>query len=188
MIPTACPRPTEHLSGSGQSPAFTSPNTSSRAGTCAKSAARTAYPSRVARAKGGKSRSATIASASTRPGDASSSTVSTSRSWTRAACCSTKWRASSKLTTRVKGAADEGLEEDMQESYPVESRRKKRVRMVFSENWELRTHSRLTAPIPAPASSHCWRSTGRFPDRPGRSAPVSRSPRRNAACLRSRCP
>ena len=29
MIPTACPRPTEHAPGSGQSPAFTSPTTSS---------------------------------------------------------------------------------------------------------------------------------------------------------------
>ena len=59
MMPTACPRPTVHNSGSGQSPAFTSPTTSSRAGISATSAARTAYPSRVARAKGGKSRSAT---------------------------------------------------------------------------------------------------------------------------------
>src|ERR1035441_2515975 len=70
MIPIACPRPTEHIPGSGQSPAFTSPTTSSRAGTSTKSAARTAYPSRVARSKGGKSRSARIPSASTRPNPA----------------------------------------------------------------------------------------------------------------------
>jgi len=57
MIAIVCPDPTEHTPGSGQSPAFTSPTTSSRAepGQVRRPPA---YPSRVARAKGGKSRSA----------------------------------------------------------------------------------------------------------------------------------
>ena len=71
------------------------------------SAARTAYPSRVARSKGGKSRSATIPSASTRPNPASRSTVSISPGHTPTACCSTRCRASSKLTTRAEGSAEE---------------------------------------------------------------------------------
>ena len=102
-----CPRATEHVPGSGQSPAFTSPTTSSRAGTFAKSAARTAYPSRVARSKGGKSRSATTRSASTRPNPASRSTVSISPGNTPTACCSTRRRASSKLTARAAGTTEE---------------------------------------------------------------------------------
>lgn len=44
------------------------------------------------------------------------------------------------------------------------------------------------APVPAPAPSHCWRSTGRFRDPPGPSGPVLRSRHRNAACLRFRWP
>src|SRR5258708_9106032 len=129
MIPSACPGPTEGASCSIQSPAFTSPTTSSCAGTSAMSDARTAYPSRVARGKGGKSRSAEIGSASTRPKPASKSTVSVSPGDTAAACCSTRCRASSKLTTPAEGttaegtnkeepnALEDGRDKDMQESY-----------------------------------------------------------------------
>ncbi len=135
MISTACPRPTEHTPGSGQSPAFTAPTTSSRAGTSAKSAARTAYPSRVARSNGGKSRSAKIPSASTRPKPVSRSAVSSSPGHTPPACFSTKRRASSKLITRADGTADdeEWEERDMPESYAANfaQRRKAGARVLI---------------------------------------------------------
>jgi len=67
-----------------------------RAGTVCTSAARTAYPSRVARGNGGKSRSASRSSASTNP-TASSRPVNSGGVGDRvAACCSTARRASAK--------------------------------------------------------------------------------------------
>ena len=59
---------------SSVSPALISPMTSSVAGSCARSAARTAYPSRVDRGNGGRSRSASTGSASTRLPAANKST------------------------------------------------------------------------------------------------------------------
>jgi hypothetical protein len=113
MIEAASPRLTviEAPTPSTEDPARTSPITCSRAGTSCTSAARTAYPSRVARGKGGKSRSARSASAKTLPRAASSSTDSTSVAHTMAARCSTICRASSKLTTPAG---------DMQKSYPAD--------------------------------------------------------------------
>ncbi len=159
MIPTACPRPTEHDFASGQSPAFTSPTTSSRAGTSAKSAARTAYPSRVARAKGGKSRSATIPSASTRPNPASRSTVSASSGHTPAACFSTRCRATSKLTTPAAVPA-EGGERGRRHRGIIRRRilpgRERQSTQCCSEEvaagyWQPGTGYCINAPVPVPA-------------------------------------
>ena len=65
MIATAWPE--SMFRPSGVAPALISPMTCNVAGSCSKSEARTAYPSRAARGKGGKSRSASTDSAKIRP-------------------------------------------------------------------------------------------------------------------------
>ena len=180
MIATACPRPTEHAPGSGQSPAFTSPTTSSLAGSSSKSAARTAYPSRAARAKGGKSRSAATPSARTRPNPANRSTVcaSASAGCTPIACCSTKCRAASKLNTRAAAATEEeGSGEDMEGSYRArvrsargwkraEDRQMEELGLHLSTAKELRTHK--------------WNCPSKWSRQANRSRQALRSRHRNA--------
>src|SRR5271169_2196291 len=94
MISTASPAPVVILLSSSVAPALMLPTHCRRAGTACTSAARTAYPSRVARGKGGKSRSARKSSARTRPTASKSVDNSGSVGVNLAACCSTARRAS----------------------------------------------------------------------------------------------
>ena len=91
------------------SPALISPIKCRFAGRDAKSADRTAYPSRVDRVKGGISRSATMSSARARPEQCNSSIDSVAGGRICLACSSTTRRASSKL--RMAGGVTEA---DMQ--------------------------------------------------------------------------
>ena len=132
MMETACPCSTLTVDVD-ESPALISPINLRRDGTAATSGARTANPSRVARGKGGKSRSARIGSASTRPVAERRSTDSVSRAKTLAACCATMRRASSKLTTPAECETGGMLNDDTQKSLKQESRPPFSQRTRFTE-------------------------------------------------------